>query len=1150
MPPKWVGSARASRAQITFWGLLAALTGLLLWAGRARAHWPWFSLWLLLLLGGVAALSIPRVRQTLRISWFGVTLITLTGVCLANVFLFYVESHRQRSERLEVRGVYHAPSNDVLTVGVGRPGLDVVLEGDPTRFERWALDIRASGGDTFVVTRAQDVEMLRVKRGSEWGFPSAGRVHSVVGQTLGRGSSALLEGDSTHRISLMRDGRRGTLAWQGSRASLSLDDPLLDRMFGRRLRSGIQLAELAWDSVPDLNVARDLVLTQVRPGRRLGRLTMRLPTYRLVSRASPRLDEDRARVLAGDTLRVTSRGVTWAFSLDRVPSVSRVAAPTAVLFVRRPRPGGWALPSAEACGSAVDRCAIISSTALPPPQPHFDLGGFGLDPAAYSLLARLETSSDGVGIVTADERLEFGYGAIQAVPVLKADPDGPEAGYLMRVHRSDTASRSAVLLTVFGLYALFVSALLVLLGNPLLARRLRSESPNTSAAWALLNLFVIFLGVRLVLGLRVAYAAPFYDRAAATSVGLWITFALMLALLGRWDSWTPAVWRLVHRVRRPITRLLLRPGPDGEEPTPVAADANAGNDSLASIHSESFTDTELRSMKRGRFLSLVGMLGFAASLAGLVWQRPSAGLGVLVAAVALGAWLALGLFGAARHTRTKGSEMRPLDVLTADFLSAHPTRAFTVAAGVAIVLALAIQAPIIALVPVTSGLALFGIAAALERGGTLGSEGTRAWSLFALSAAVTLAGVWLFVGLGVVSVGVWGALTGILALVLRHAPSGQPSRLLLGYDGLLEIGRAIFSGVSWTIVLGGLAFLTFLNFQQIPPFIRFALVFMLFLLAVRAGLVCRRVLDDGSAGAEVTALGLLVIPVGVLLVFMVFDFGLGLVFFIPMMVTVLLAARIDRLPRTLALGSSAVILLVTLSAWSVLNPSVTALKNADTVAAFSEEFAELGNPFVDLLRNAGLSTPVTRATVRSVAASDPALIEEALAYAGPSEALLAAAPSLEQVWGGRAYSASGWTGTGLAGTTALGRGVPTVVSYAENAFAVYVLSEHGVLGGVSVLLLYLSLLGVVGVWIFKVRDHINGTPAGLAGLALTVGSVLWLVVPAAYVAASNLGLLPLTGQNMPFLGLNSWADVVLVSGIGTGVFVTLAGLNEEAGVVR
>ncbi|MGI9627933.1 MAG: hypothetical protein ACR2QM_13940, partial [Longimicrobiales bacterium] len=228
---------------------------------------------------------------------------------------------------------------------------------------------------------------------------------------------------------------------------------------------------------------------------------------------------------------------------------------------------------------------------------------------------------------------------------------------------------------------------------------------------------------------------------------------------------------------------------------------------------------------------------------------------------------------------------------------------------------------------------------------------------------------------------------------------------------------------------------------------------------------------------------------------------------------------------------------------SVLNPSTGGLEQAETVTAFSEEFSELGNPFVDALRGAGLSTPVTRATVRSLAASNPALIEEALAYAGSSEALLAAAPSLEQVWGGRAYAASGWTGTGLAGTTALGRGVPTVVSYAENAFSVYVLSEHGALGGIAVLLLYMSLLVVVAFWIVSVKARIHHTPAGLAGLALTVGSVLWLVLPAVYVAASNLGLLPLTGQNMPFLGLNSWADVVLVSGIGTGVFVTLAGLT-------
>jgi hypothetical protein len=37
---------------------------------------------------------------------------------------------------------------------------------------------------------------------------------------------------------------------------------------------------------------------------------------------------------------------------------------------------------------------------------------------------------------------------------------------------------------------------------------------------------------------------------------------------------------------------------------------------------------------------------------------------------------------------------------------------------------------------------------------------------------------------------------------------------------------------------------------------------------------------------------------------------------------------------------------------------------------------------------------------------------------------------------------------------------------------------------------------------------------------------------------------------MPFLGLNSWADVVLVSGLATGIVFSLAALNEpeEQGV--
>ena len=128
---------------------------------------------------------------------------------------------------------------------------------------------------------------------------------------------------------------------------------------------------------------------------------------------------------------------------------------------------------------------------------------------------------------------------------------------------------------------------------------------------------------------------------------------------------------------------------------------------------------------------------------------------------------------------------------------------------------------------------------------------------------------------------------------------------------------------------------------------------------------------------------------------------------------------------------------------------------------------------------------MTRASIRSIAASDPDLLEEALAFAGPSEALFAAAPSRDQVWGGRAYAASDLTGTGFAGTAVLGRGIPTAVSYAENTYSVYLISEHGALGGIAVMMAYMALLAVVGVWIFRVHATVQETTAGLAVLAMT-----------------------------------------------------------------
>jgi len=883
------------------------------------------------------------------------------------------------------------------------------------------------------------------------------------------------------------------------------------------------------------------VLTRTRSGRSFGRLQLSLPVYRLVSRRSGEaLGLSDAPVVAeGDTLRITSRGKTWAFALDRVPGVSRVAAPIAVRFVRRPRPTGWALPSGEACGDDADRCAVLSTRRLPPPQPHFDLSGFGLDTTRYSVLARLETDRAGVRLVGAQTTARFAYGEIHPLPALAASDEYHPTGVLVRVHRAAQGQQSAVILTVFALFMLIVGALVTLSGDARIWEKRKTSSPHMTAAWGFLNVFLIFLGVRLALGLRVAYSPPFYDRAAATAVGLWITFAFMLVALGRWSAWAPRFWRLVRRAERPVSRLFL-PGVNGAKSTESPGGPGAGED-----HSD--PKVEARARRRGRLRTAFGLVLLAGSTGLLLWQRPDAAASLLVASTGLGAWLGMGI------TRRRGIatslDRYPLSVITEEEGGESPSFSFAMAAGASVVLALAIHAPWMALAPVLVLLFIFGVNHLLGGWAWISPPGRRGWVLFVIALLIVELGILALFGLTRLGTGILLASGAVAALILRRPERGEGETgnlLTRYYQNFMVLGRAIFSGVGWVGVLLVLGALVFLSSQQIPPFVRFALVFMLFLLAIRAGLACHRVLETGERRGQFEALGLLVIPLGVLLVFMLFDFGLGLVFFVPMFITVLLSARIDRLPGILVMGSVAVIAVISVVAWSVLRPSLAGLKGANDLPTFSAEYREVGNSITDVLRTAGMSGPVTRASIRSIAASDPELLEEALAFAGPSEALFAAAPSREQVWGGRAYAASEMTGTGFAGTTVLGRGIPTAVSYAENTYSVYILSEHGGLGGIGILLAYMSLLLVVGIWIFRTHSTIQETRLGLAVLAMTVGGVLWLVLPAVYVAASNLAMVPLTGQNMPFLGLNSWADVVLVSGLATGIVFGLTALDVAA----
>lgn len=172
----------------------------------------------------------------------------------------------------------------------------------------------------------------------------------------------------------------------------------------------------------------------------------------------------------------------------------------------------------------------------------------------------------------------------------------------------------------------------------------------------------------------------------------------------------------------------------------------------------------------------------------------------------------------------------------------------------------------------------------------------------------------------------------------------------------------------------------------------------------------------------------------------------------------------------------------------------------------------------------GVSHPsIERLASRSVALHQPevAMRLAVLAPGGAAQSTLLAA--IEQHWGTKAYATgAGQFGAGIGSAPVGGRGIASSVSYAENTFAVYVLGEHGFWGGFVVLMAYVIILSGTAWYVailYRRRARWNVAMESFVGATL-------LAIPAAYVAASNVGILPITGQNMPMLGLNAWSDVI------------------------
>jgi cell division protein FtsW (lipid II flippase) len=321
----------------------------------------------------------------------------------------------------------------------------------------------------------------------------------------------------------------------------------------------------------------------------------------------------------------------------------------------------------------------------------------------------------------------------------------------------------------------------------------------------------------------------------------------------------------------------------------------------------------------------------------------------------------------------------------------------------------------------------------------------------------------------------------------------------------------------------------------------FVLVVLVALASVRIGrAINARLRRDVPRWERIALAALLLAPFVLLLPLALIDMGLFLVVVLPIGFATLLATGWKVVGRALLIPGVAFGLLFFALFVKVLFPSVDAIHDADTHLGRAAAFDRMGRIFG--VRVPVISGSMDRVAARALATRDPKLAEEMLVSANPGPARDLLIPSIEQIWGARAYASAGPLGMGLGRAVVGGRGVAEPVSYAENAYSVFVLAEHGAFGGFMVLLLYLMF--TMAAAMASMRAGATTMASHRASRSLFIVATLLVVIPATYVALSNLGIVPITGQNMPFLGLNAWSDVALVAG-AIGIIITGAMRRSE-----
>lgn len=1053
-------SERLKKGARTTLLLIIALAALAVW----KPTWQWFPIGLVFLLLLALCVAITPVRRRVFpghpvIPW---CLLVATS-WLFVIHSYYVELRRQRSERLELLGVQlPASQSRALTVGVD-DSLDVRLERaiDPTI--RWRLALALAPDGKLAVTEMRGIDALQQRerltspasRFVDWlGIRRRAWPHVWGAELSERAPQVRVSPE--HRFSFQRVDGRPVLIWNRVRLPLLQEDngdPAIEvrnRRMLARLRNGVRIAELPWPILPDPLLAPQFALTLVsQPREKLGWTDPfgLLPRweFRLTSADSPLPVLQR-----GDSLRVRAGGAQWVLAVDSRRRTAYGASDITIGFGRGPSPRlGW-LPANEVC-RPIDRCTLISSRSLPPTIPHFDIAGFGLDTSRFSFLARVAAAGERYVVITPEREYAAATGEELLVPARSSGKD--QAWYRFRVFKMESGELASLLLTLGGLALMMLGAGALIGRSSRVRLLLEQDTVAVNAAWAIASLAVVLLGVRLALGYRVSYAAPYHARGADTAVGLWVVLIVTTTALLRWDAWGARVLDWFYRVERSMR---------------IRTHATA----LAAVPRVRWASVLPRSSGSWR-----GWLPLLAGLVLVMYERPGTFAGAAgVVSLTLLAWVLVEYLTAQRKTHrtvdTAGT------ILSSEDLEYDRAR-WAALALITFGIPISVLVRDVALVMTIAITAMLLIAVVVTQVSTRLDSRARAMS--------------------------------------SDGGEGTPSR--------------------WGAVTMVLLLLTGLNLAMLwveGPTLLFVGVFFLFLLAVRLGHHLGASLTRVHAARAITVAGVLL---AAMFLVVSIDFGLVLVVGLPLLVTLLLSVGIDRVPTRLAVVAGVLAVVGAILAWPALSPDAESLSTEQTPHETDAAFASLGGP---LRHVPGFTDPVRRSVVRGLAAFHPELLERVLARAGPSPAREEIVPALEQVWGGRAYSASGLAGHGLAGPTVIGRGVPAAVSDAENAFSVYLIAEHGFLGGLAVLAAYIvmAMVPLVVLWsIYRASPDVN-RPDDTA-IAVLVGGILLITVPAVYVAASNLAMVPLTGQNMPFLGLNAWSDVTFVGGIITAILAVL-----------